>query len=39
MTNNDVLRRMRYIFELSDSKIIGIFGNAKMAADSQSVSG
>lgn len=26
MTNNDVLRRTRYIFDLSDSKMIAIFG-------------
>ena len=26
MTNNDVLRRIRYIFDLSDSKMIAIFG-------------
>lgn len=26
MTNNDVLRRIRYIFDLSDRKMISIFG-------------
>jgi len=26
MTNNDILRRIRYIFDLSDSKMIAIFG-------------
>jgi len=36
--NNDVLRRMRYFFDLSDSKIIGIFGNAEMTTDRESVS-
>jgi uncharacterized protein YehS (DUF1456 family) len=30
MTNNDVLRRIRYIFDLSDSKMIAIF---KLADD------
>ena len=28
MTNNDVLRRIRYIFDFSDSKMIAIFGLA-----------
>ncbi len=28
MTNNDILRRIRYIFDLSDSKMIAIFGLA-----------
>lgn len=28
MTNNDVLRRMRYIFDLSDSKVIDVFALA-----------
>ncbi len=28
MTNNDVLRRIRYIFDLSDSSMIAIFGLA-----------
>ena len=28
MTNNDVLRRIRYIFDLSDSQMIAIFGLA-----------
>ncbi|MEH6556858.1 MAG: DUF1456 family protein [Oceanicoccus sp.] len=28
MTNNDILRRIRYIFDLSDSKMIGIFSSA-----------
>ncbi|MCG8471243.1 MAG: DUF1456 family protein [Desulfobacterales bacterium] len=26
MTNNDILRRIRYIFSLSDEKVISIFG-------------
>jgi len=28
MTNNDVLRRLRYIFDFSDSKMIAVFGLA-----------
>ncbi|MCW8831008.1 MAG: DUF1456 family protein [Gammaproteobacteria bacterium] len=28
MTNNDILRRIRYTFDLSDSKMIAIFGLA-----------
>ena len=28
MTNNDILRRIRFIFDFSDSKIIDIFGLA-----------
>lgn len=28
MTNNDILRRIRYIFDFSDSKMIAIFGSA-----------
>lgn len=28
MTNNDVLRRIRYIFDLGDSQMIAIFGQA-----------
>jgi uncharacterized protein YehS (DUF1456 family) len=28
MTNNDILRRIRYIFDLSDSKMIGVFKSA-----------
>ena len=26
MTNNDILRRLRYIFDLADTKIVSIFG-------------
>lgn len=29
MNNNDILRRIRYTFDLSDSKMITIFGNAE----------
>ncbi len=28
MTNNDIVRRIRYIFDLSDSRMIAIFGAA-----------
>jgi uncharacterized protein YehS (DUF1456 family) len=28
MTNNDILRRIRYIFDLSDSRMISVFGLA-----------
>ncbi|MBT6338335.1 MAG: DUF1456 family protein, partial [Desulfobacula sp.] len=28
MTNNDILRRIRYTFDFSDSKMIAIFGLA-----------
>ena len=28
MTNNDILRRIRYVFDFSDSKMISIFGLA-----------
>ncbi len=28
MTNNDVLRRIRYIFDFTDSKMIAVFGSA-----------
>ena len=30
MTNNDILRRIRYIFDFSDSKMIAIFGLANL---------
>lgn len=29
MTNNDVLRRVRYVFDLSDSQMIAVFGLAE----------
>ena len=28
MTNNDILRRIRYVFDFSDSKMIAVFGLA-----------
>ncbi|MDH3216925.1 MAG: DUF1456 family protein [Candidatus Krumholzibacteria bacterium] len=30
MTNNDILRRIRYAFDFSDSKMIAIFGSANL---------
>jgi uncharacterized protein YehS (DUF1456 family) len=30
MTNNDILRRLRYIFDLNDSEMIAVFGLAKL---------
>lgn len=31
MTNNDVMRRLRYIFDFNDAKMIDIFANADLA--------
>jgi len=28
MTNNDILRRIRYVFDFDDSKMIAVFGLA-----------
>lgn len=38
MTNNDVLRRIRYIFDLSDSEMIAIFGQADEEVTREQVS-
>ena len=38
MTNNDVLRRVRYIFDLSDSAMIAIFGLADSEVTREQVS-
>ncbi|BHH82894.1 YehS family protein [Desulforhopalus sp. 52FAK] len=38
MRNNDILRRIRYIFDLSDSKMIAIFGLADVEATRAEVS-
>ena len=38
MTNNDVLRRIRYIFDFSDSKMIEIFGLANLEVSRAQVS-
>lgn len=38
MTNNDVLRRMRYIFDLSDSKVITTFSYAGLNVTREQIS-
>ena len=38
MNNNDVLRRIRYIFDLDDSKMIAIFGRANLTVSRAEVS-
>ena len=38
MTNNDVLRRVRYIFDLDDSKMIAIFGLADLEVTREQIS-
>ncbi|MEH6445686.1 MAG: DUF1456 family protein [Oceanospirillaceae bacterium] len=38
MTNNDVLRRMRYVFDLSDSKMIAIFAMANLETTREEIS-
>lgn len=38
MTNNDILRRIRYIFDLSDSKMIEIFGLADCRVTREQIS-
>ena len=38
MTNNDVLRRIRYTFDFSDSKMIAIFGLADLEVTREQVS-
>jgi uncharacterized protein YehS (DUF1456 family) len=38
VTNNDVLRRVRYIFNLSDSAMIAVFGLADCAVSREQVS-
>lgn len=38
MTNNDVLRRVRYIFDLNDSKMIAVFANANYKTTREQVS-
>ena len=37
MTNNDILRRLRYIFDLADTKIVSIFGLVGSEIDSAEV--
>ena len=38
MTNNDILRRIRYAFDISDSKMIAIFGLANLEVTRAQVS-
>lgn len=38
MTNNDVLRRMRYIFDLNDSKVIEVFDLAGVIVNRTEIS-
>ncbi|VAW71687.1 Glutamate synthase [NADPH] large chain [hydrothermal vent metagenome] len=38
MNNNDVLRRVRYIFDFSDSKMIAIFGMADLKVSREQIS-
>jgi uncharacterized protein YehS (DUF1456 family) len=38
MTNNDILRRIRYIFDFSDSKMISLFGLADLEVTRAQVS-
>ena len=38
MTNNDVLRRIRYIFDFNDSKMIAVFGQADCKVTREQVS-
>jgi uncharacterized protein YehS (DUF1456 family) len=38
MTNNDILRRIRYIFDLSDSSMIAIFGLADCQVTREQIS-
>ena len=38
MTNNDIIRRIRYIFDFSDSRMISIFGQAEGEVTREQVS-
>jgi len=38
MTNNDILRKLRYIFDLSDQEMIEVFGEAEVEVDRSQVS-
>jgi uncharacterized protein YehS (DUF1456 family) len=38
LTNNDILRRIRYCFDLGDSKMIGLFGLADLEVTREQVS-
>ncbi len=38
MTNNDILRRLRYTFDFSDSKMIALFGSADLKVSREQIS-
>ncbi len=38
MTNNDILRRIRYIFDINDSKVIAIFSLAELHVTREQIS-
>ena len=38
MTNNDILRRLRYILDLSDSMMIAVFGQADLEVNREQIS-
>jgi len=38
MTNNDILRRIRYIYDLSDSRMIAVFGMADCLVTREQIS-
>ena len=38
MTNNDILRRIRYIFDFDDSKMIAVFGQAEHQVSREQIS-
>lgn len=38
MTNNDILRRLRYVFDLSDTKMIGVFKLVEMPVTRKDIS-
>jgi uncharacterized protein YehS (DUF1456 family) len=38
MNNNDILRRLRYTFEFSDSKMISVFGLANLKVNREQIS-
>ncbi|MEM8894597.1 MAG: DUF1456 family protein [Bacteroidota bacterium] len=37
MNNNDILRRLRYTFQLSDKQMVGIFGLGSLSANQEQV--
>ncbi len=38
MTNNDILRRVRYIFDISDDKMIALFAEGDLQTDRSAIS-